>query len=355
MNRTKTLLFVVTFALAVSACSSNAPTAEKKSEPAPLPDQRVTLPTPVALPPMDVPTDNPMTPEKAGLGKQLFFDKRLSKTGNMSCETCHLPEKGWTDGTPLSARFDGSMNTRHAPTLYNVGYYKQWYWDGRAATLEAQVLAAWRGQMGGDPEAMAKTLNDIPAYKQQFEKYTGGPATQDSIVKSLATFVRTIVSDDAPWDRYEKGNKDAASADAIAGFDVFSKTASCTNCHLPPLYTDTLFHNIGVGYDKPMPDPGRGKILADKDAKDPEAKTLMGAFKTPTMRSVTEHPPYFHNGSAASLEDVVDFVLKGGIKNPNLDGKLQAKKLTNQQRDQLMAFLKALTPEQKSFERPKLP
>ncbi len=270
---------------------------------------------------MDVPTDNPMTPEKAGLGKQLFFDKRLSKTGNMSCETCHLPEKGWTDGTPLSARFDGSMNTRHAPTLYNVGYYKQWYWDGRAATLEAQVLAAWRGQMGGDPEAMAKTLNDIPAYKQQFEKYTGGPATQDSIVKSLATFVRTIVSDDAPWDRYEKGNKDAASADAIAGFDV----------------------------------PGRGKILADKDAKDPEAKTLMGAFKTPTMRSVTEHPPYFHNGSAASLEDVVDFVLKGGIKNPNLDGKLQAKKLTSQQRDQLMAFLKALTPEQKSFERPKLP
>jgi len=273
----------------------------------------------------------------------------------MSCETCHLPEKGWTDGNAVSARFDGSMNTRHAPSLYNVGYYKQWYWDGRAATLEAQVLAAWRGQMGGDPEAVAKALNDIPAYKQQFEKYTGGPATQDSIVKSLATFVRTIVSDDAPWDRYEKGNKDAASADAIAGFDVFSKTASCTNCHLPPLYTDTLFHNIGVGYDKPMPDPGRGKILGDKDAKDPEAKTLMGAFKTPTMRSVTEHPPYFHNGGAASLEDVVDFVHKGGIKNPNLDGKLQAKKVTSQQRDQLMAFIKALTPEQKPFERPKLP
>jgi cytochrome c peroxidase len=354
MNRTKILLLVVTFALAVPACSNNAPTAEK-SAPAPLPDQRVTLPTPVALPPMEIPADNPMTPEKAGLGKQLFFDKRLSKTGNMSCETCHLPEKGWADGNALSARFDGSMNTRHTPTLYNVGYYKQWYWDGRAATLEAQVTAAWRGQMGGDPDAVAKALNDIPAYKQQFEQYTGGPATPDSIAKSLATFVRTIVSDDAPWDRYEKGNKEAASADAIAGFDVFSKTASCTNCHLPPLYTDTLFHNIGVGYDKPMPDPGRGKILADKDPKDPEAKTLMGAFKTPTVRSVTENAPYFHDGRAASLEDAVDFILKGGVKNPSLDGKLQAKKLSAQQRDQLMAFIKALTPEQKPFEKPKLP
>jgi len=165
MNRIKIFMSVVTLVLAVSACS-NTPTAEKKSEPAPLPDQRVALPKPVALPAMDIPADNPMTPEKAGLGKQLFFDKRLSKTGNMSCETCHLPEKGWADGNALSMRFDGSMNTRHTPTLYNVGYYKQWYWDGRAATLEAQILAAWRGQMGGDPEAVAKALNEIPAYKQ---------------------------------------------------------------------------------------------------------------------------------------------------------------------------------------------
>src|SRR5467141_442412 len=213
---------ILALALLVLAASCSSPTEQPAAQPA-TPPSPAPKPDAGPLGEMAVPADNPVTPEKVELGKKLFFDTRLSKTGKMDCETCHQPDKGWTDGKVVSERFDGSLNTRHSPTLYNVGYYKQWYWDGRAATLEAQVLAAWRGQMGGDTEAMAKTLNDIPAYKQQFEKYTGGPATQDSIVKSLATFVRTIVSDDAPWDRYEKGNKDAASADAIAGFAVFSK------------------------------------------------------------------------------------------------------------------------------------
>ena len=349
-------IFLLALLVLLTSCGSN-PGPKTTTAPS-------TPPAPAAAPdqgglqqPMAVPPDNPITPEKVELGKQLFFDKRLSKTGNMACETCHLPEMGWADGKALSTKFDGSPNTRHTPTLYNVGFYKEWYWDGRAATLEGQVLAAWRGQMGGDPDQVAMTLNGIAAYKTAFEKSMGGPPNPDRIAKAIATFVRTIRSENSPWDKYERGDKSAASEDAVKGFDVFSQTekANCTLCHLPPLYTDTLFHNIGVGYDKPMPDPGRGKILGDKDAKDPEAKTLMGAFKTPTMRSVTEHPPYFHNGGAASLEDVVDFVLKGGIKNPNLDGKLQAKKVTSQQRDQLMAFIKALTPEQKQFERPKLP
>jgi cytochrome c peroxidase len=341
MNRRKTALIVITIALGALACSRTEPTPSAE------PDYSVPIPVTVALPPMAVPADNPMTPEKAGLGKQLFFDKRLSRTGEMSCETCHLPEMGWTDGKALSPRFDGSMNTRHTPTLYNVGYYKEWYWDGRAATLEAQILAAWTGQMGGEPEAVAKTLNGIPEYHQQFQRVMGGPATGENIAQALATFVRTLVSDDSPWDRYEKGDKAAVSADVIAGFRVFSEVASCTNCHLPPHYTDTLYHNVGVGYDKQPPDPGRGKVTGES--------SMMGAFKTPTIRSVTESAPYFHDGRSATIEEAVVFMLNGGIKNPNLDEKLQPKKLTTEQRDQLLAFIRALTPERTPFERPQLP
>jgi cytochrome c peroxidase len=145
---------------------------------------------------MDVPADNPITPEMVALGKQLFFDNRLSKTGKMSCETCHHPDKGWTDGEVVSTKFDGSKNTRHTPTLYNVGYYKQWYWDGRAATLEGQVTAAWKGQMGGDPDMVALTLNGIDATKPISKRHSMF-ATGDNIAKALATFLRSIKSENS--------------------------------------------------------------------------------------------------------------------------------------------------------------
>jgi len=185
---------------------------------------------------MDIPPDNPITAEKVELGKQLVFDKRLSGNDQVSCETCHLPEIGWTDGKPLSAKFDGSMNTRHTPTLYNAGYYKEWYWDGRAPTLEAQILAAWRGQMGADPDKIAEKLNQIEAYRTAFQQQLGGPASAQNVPKALAAFVRTLTSDDSPWDRYERGDKTAVSEDAIAGFKVFSDSdkANCTLCHVPP-------------------------------------------------------------------------------------------------------------------------
>src|SRR5262249_34756878 len=260
----KSVIVVLALIVFVASCASNSekPKSEPSAAPAPKPDVG-------PLGEMAVPADNPMTPEKVELGKKLFFDTRLSKTGKMACVTCHLPEKGWADGEVLSTKFDGSMNTRHTPTLYNVGYYKQWYWDGRAATLEGQVTAAWRGQMGGDPDAVAMTLNGIDAYKNDFQKAFNGPATADNIAKALATFVRTIKSENSPWDKYQNGDKSAVSEDVAKGFNVFSDSdkANCTLCHLPPLLTDTLFHNVGIGFDKPMPDLGRGKILADAAAK----------------------------------------------------------------------------------------
>jgi cytochrome c peroxidase len=335
---------------AVLACSFLAPglSAQDFKLPKGLEDQELA----------PVPSDNPMTAGKIRVGEQLFFDKRLSKTKQMSCETCHVPEKGWTDNLALSPKFDGSMNTRHSPTLYGVAFYPDLYWDGRAKGLEAQILAAWKGQMGGDPDAIAKELEAIPAYKAAFEKELGGPPSGDLIVKALASFVRTIHAGDTPWDRMSA--KERETTPAGRGFEVFSKVAQCTLCHLPPVLSDTLFHNVGIGFDTEKPDLGRGKILADAAAKantppPPEAETLQGAFKTPSLRGVAASWPYFHDGRSKTLEETVDLMIKGGIPNKHLDEKLKPAKLTAKQRADMLAFLKAITPENKPYKRPALP
>jgi cytochrome c peroxidase len=306
--------------------------------------------------PIATPADNALTAGRIALGKQLFFDTRLSRTQKMSCETCHVPEKGWTDGLALSPRFDGSMNTRHSPTLYGAAFYPDLYWDGRAKGLETQIMAAWRGQMGADPDAIAKELEALPRYREAFQKEYEGPPTGDRVVKALASFVRTIHAGDTPWDR---APQDAASAPKTAigrGFQVFS-TSGCVLCHTPALFSDAQFHNIGVGSDKPTPDMGRGKILADAAAKNnqpvtPDVERLMGAFKTPSLRGVALSGPYFHDGSAKTLDEAVDLMLKGGIDNKTKDVLLQPRTLTAEQRKDLMAFLAALTPDNKPYPRP---
>lgn len=309
-----------------------------------------TPPRGLASMPIPVPPANPMTAARIALGKQLFFDTRLSRTKKMSCETCHVPEKGWTDGLALSPRFDGSMNTRHTPTLYGAAYYGELYWDGRAKGLETQILAAWKSQMGGDPDAIANDLNAISGYKAAFEKEFGGPATGPRIVDALATFVRTIHAGDTDWDRMKQDAASLKQTPAGRGFIVFSDVAHCTNCHLPPLFSDTLFHNVGVGYDKETSDPGRGKVASN----DPK---MMGAFKTPSLRGVALSGPFFHDGNAKTLEEAVDFMLKGGMKNPNLDEKLQVWEVTPQQRTELLTFLRSLSPSdaKKPYRRPTLP
>jgi cytochrome c peroxidase len=309
---------------------------------------------------MKVPADNPMTREKIRLGEQLFFDKRLSKTGQMACESCHLPEKGWTDALPFSTKFDGSVNTRHTPTLYGAGFYPDLYWDGRAKGLEAQILAAWKGQMGADPDAIAKTLAGIPGYWKQFEKAMGGPPSGDRIVKAIASFVRTIHAGDTAWDRHPQDEKTMANDDVGKGFKVFTETARCSACHAPPLFSDMDFHNVGIGTDAEKPDAGRGKILADAATKanqpaPPEAEKLQGAFKTPSLRGVALSGPYFHDGRARTLDEAVDLMIRGGIANPHLDEKLKPATLTADQRRQLLAFLNSLTPSAKPYKRPKLP
>jgi cytochrome c peroxidase len=299
-----------------------------------------------ALPPITHPADNPASPAKTALGKQLFVDKRLSGTGQMACQGCHYRNLGWTDALVLSKRDDGKMNTRHTPSLYNVGYQSLWYWDGRSPTLEAQVLAAWRNQTGADPEKVAAVLNAVPGYAAQFNAVFGTGATPDAIVKALASYLRTKVSTDSPWDRYEAGQRRAVSKDAIEGYALFMGKGRCAACHTPPFYGNSTFYNVGLEQGKATPDIGRSNVT-----KKPEDTS---AFKTPSLRSVALSAPYFHDGSAATLEEAVRYMAGGGRPDPNKSPLLAPTGLTDAEIGKLVAFLRSLTSEE-PWEAPTLP
>ena len=299
-----------------------------------------------ALPAPSDPADNPTTPEKAALGKQLFFDPRLSGDGSMACQGCHYRHLGWTDGLPLSRKVGGGMNTRHTPTVYDTGYYTAWYWDGRARTLEGQVTAAWKAQIGADPVKAAAVIAAVPGYQAQFRKVFGGEASADNIAMALAAFLRTLNSGEAPWDRYTAGDGSAVSAEAVAGYALFTGKAGCAACHKPPLFSDGMFHNIGLEAGKAKPDPGRYAVT-----KDPAE---MSAFKTPTLRSVGISGPYFHDGSVASLEAAVQLMASGGRPDAQKSALLIDRRLSAREIKELVAFLDTLTSDE-SFASPTLP
>ena len=287
--------------------------------------------------PMKVPKDNPMTAEKAALGRQLFFDIRLSGDGKLSCYSCHLNEKGLTDGKAIGEGALGKKLTRSSPTLWNVGYLSEWYWDGRAKTLEGQALAAWKGvNMGAaKPEEITAKLNAIAGYKKQFQKVFSEDATPDNVAKSLACYMRTIISKETAYDRWQRGDEKAVSDLAKRGYEVFKK-AKCENCHSGVLLADQQFHNVGIGMKSDKPDLGRFVVTkAEKDT---------GAFRTPTLRDVARSAPYFHDGSAATLEEAVMIMTGGGIENPHLDKvNLVKTELTAEETKDLIEFLKSLT------------
>lgn len=302
---------------------------------------------------MPIPADNPLTKEKAALGRQLFFDKRLSVDGSRSCYSCHVCENGLTDGKPKALGVGDKPLKRSSPTLWNVGYYKEFYWDGRSGSLEAQGAAAWKGgNMGAkdhETEIMAK-INAIPGYKQQFQSVFNGDATEKNIFQAISAFERTIISGngDTAFDRWQAGDQSAVNDAVKRGYEVF-KTAKCDNCHTGVLFTDQQFHNVGIGADAPDDKMDKGRFDKTKN----EADT--GAFKTPTLRDVGRSAPYFHDGSAKTLEEAVDIMTSGGKPNPHLDTKnLQDAKLTNEQKADLIAFLKSLNVDCK-LTAPKLP
>ena len=301
---------------------------------------------------MPVSADNPQTPEKIALGHELFWDARLSKSGTTSCETCHLPEKGWADGQKLSKKDDGKMNTRHTPTLLNAAFAPTFYWDGRAPSLEKQIAAAWKGQMGvGDDKGtaeIAKKVGAVAGYKTEFQKVFQADATPDNIVKALAAYVRTLVSGNSAWDKSEAGDAKALTAAQKRGADLFKNKAKCSLCHAGFALTAWEFHNIGIGMDKKDPDPGRGKV-------DPSNPKLGGAFKVPTLRNVSKTAPYMHDGRFDTLEQVVEYFEKP-IDSPNLDEKVKGGiKLSADEKKDLLEFLKALDGSDPDPKKPTLP
>ncbi|HYL57755.1 MAG TPA: cytochrome c peroxidase [Candidatus Acidoferrales bacterium] len=292
---------------------------------------------PLGLPAVPVPSNNPLTKEKAELGRALYFDPRLSKDSSLSCATCHNPSLGWSNGLPVAVGVKGQTGGRSAPVIYNTAYEERLFWDGRAGSLEEQAAGPVQnpiemGMGAGHVRDVAARLNAIPAYKAWFTKVFGEPATEDNITKAIATYERTILSGNAPVDRFTAGDQSALSPEAQRGFALFKGKANCTTCHVGFNFADGDFHNVGVGMSKPKPDLGRFDVT-----KKPEDK---GKFRTPTLREITESAPYMHDGSLKTLEEVVELYDKGGEPNPNLDKQILALHLTKEEKADLVAFLK---------------
>ena len=295
--------------------------------------------------------DNPLSAAKIELGKQLYFDTRLSVDDTVSCASCHDPKKGWSNGERFATGVRGQKGGRSAPTIINAGYQYFQFWDGRAKHVEGQALGPVENPIEMDLKLADLTakLNKIEGYRKQFQNVFGTSATSEGIAKAIGAFERTVLSGNAPYDRFKAGDADALSPAARRGMTVFFNKASCSACHAGANFSDGGFHNIGVGMDQKEPDVGRQAIsglLGDR-----------GSFKTPTLREIARTSPYMHDGSLATLEDVVEFYNKGGIANPQQDEEIFPLKLSDQQKADLITFLKEglSSPDYPEIEPPKLP
>ena len=298
------------------------------------------------LPPVPIPPGNPQTTGKILLGKQLYFDTRLSKDNTISCATCHDPAKGWSDAGPTSAGIKGQRGGRRSPPVSNAAYLPLQFWDGRAPSLEEQAKGPIQNpvEMGNTHDAMLRTVNDISGYVAEFKAVFGsGPMTVDQVADAIAAFERTVVTTDSPFDRYVRGSEDALTEQEKWGLEIFNGKGHCTSCHWGSNFTDGRFHNIGVKEKDPAkPDLGRFEIT-----KDPHDR---GAFKTPTVRDAALRAPYLHDGSETSLDSVVEFYNRGGdTDDPNLDPLIVPLGLSATEKSALVAFMKramvSLNPE----------
>ena len=309
----------------------------------------ISIPAPLGLPPIPIPADNPPTAETVELGRQLYFDPMLSSDGTVSCSTCHSPASGMADPKPVSEGVRSQHGTRNSPTVLNSVYYETQFWDGRAASLEEQAQAPIQ-----NPVEMAHTLRGVeqklsadPTYVSEFKLAFGpGAITIRRVVNAIASFERTMVSGNSPFDRWYYGHDEHAVSDsAKRGFDIFRdpRKGNCASCHEVnehyALFTDNKFHNIGIGASEDkVVDEGR-YIVTHRDRDH-------GAFKTPSLRNIALTAPYFHDGSRKTLKETVDFYVGGGNSNPHLDKEVHALDfLTGQERADLVAFMESLTGE----------
>lgn len=276
--------------------------------------------------------DNPLTSEKVEVGRDLFFDPTLSAAGDVSCATCHRPDYAFAESRPTTT----GGGRRNTPTVLNVAYQQQFFWDGRSDSLDSQAIEPIlaRAEMGNASEA--EVVDRLKRrYGDRIEEAFGEPISLATIAKALACFERTLLSGDADFDRYEAGEREAINKAAQHGRTLFFGKAACGNCHIPPLFLDYSFHNLGVGWqDSDSGDLGRYEVTNDPDDR--------GAFKTPTLRDISRTAPYMHDGSFSSLREVLQFYNRGGNKNPALDPLIKPLGLTSAEIDDLIEFLETL-------------
>jgi cytochrome c peroxidase len=262
---------------------------------------------------LPVPEDNPLSASKVELGRELFHDARLSRSGTVACASCHDPARAFSDSRPLAVGVFGRTGRRHAPALINRAYGLSFFWDGRTVTLEAQVLEPIQNPDEMDlslGEAAARVGLSIPVISQ-----------------ALASYIRTILAADSPYDRFVRGDQSALSQDQQRGLRLFRGRGNCTACHSGPTLTDERFHNTGVAWQRDvLRDLGRGN----------------GTFKTPTLREVARTAPYMHDGSLGTLADVVNFYSDGGRSNPYIDPEIRPVHFTGDEKHSLVMFLESL-------------
>jgi cytochrome c peroxidase len=321
-----------------------------------------------------LPADNlERPPEKISLGRTLFFDRRLSADDKESCSTCHDPEKGFTDQLPTSMGIHNQFGKRNAPTIVNATFNVLQFWDGREPTLEEQAKRPILNpiEMGAsDEKAVVEKLKAAPEYQKAFMEVFGHPPNYNDMVKAIASFERTQVAFDSPFDKFMAGDDKAISDQQKRGWSIFNGKGRCMSCHgvnpVQPMFSDNRFHNIGVSAHnkdfvglahkglKIIAEGGNASEQIDKLAIQTDMSELgrflvtkqphdIGGFRTMGLRNLLVTEPYFHDGSQATLWDTIDHYNKGGVQNPYLDGGIVPLGLSEQQIDDLVAFLKSLT------------
>ena len=299
------------------------------------------------------PADNQPSPDRIALGKALFFDPRLSSDSNLSCSSCHNPMFDWTDGMPTAKGSKSKVLRRASPTIVNTGYNTLMMWDGRKSSLEDQAMGPMESmdEMAMDLTALFKWINTEPTYVGMFAKaYHGEAIDSKTVSKAIAAFERTLVSNNSPFDRWLRGDKNAMTKQQIIGFRLFidPNKGNCAVCHQAPNFTDGGFHNIGLAsYSGATPDMGRYAIKP--------VPSMKGAFKTPTLRDITLTAPYFHDGSARTLQDVVDHYVHGGISKVDLSPDIKPLNLSQKEKEDIVAFMQALTSTPQPVVLPRIP
>jgi cytochrome c peroxidase len=295
----------------------------------------------LGLPDLPIPEDNPMTAQKIELGKKLYFDPRLSKDGTISCATCHDPSLAWAEDEPTSTGVGGQVGAVNSPTVLNAAYAAVQFWDGREESLEEQALGPIENpiEMAHSLDELVAELNAVPEYVEAFREAFGTAVTEEGIAQAIATFERTVLSGNAPYDRFRAGEEKALTESQRRGLDLFMKVG-CGGCHTPVLFSSYRYYNAGIGMDKETPDEGRMAVTG--------RQSDLGKFRVPPLREVAGTGPYFHDGSVETLEEAVALMVGGGRDNPNLSGILRRvgeRNLSDEDVKDLVDFLEALSGE----------